>query len=448
MSERARDATRAALLASGEALLRRGALREALARVLRPGDVARGAGLSRQTWYRHFPGGAHGFADELAAWCLRAVEDAEAPVFAAATGLTRGDPETVTERIRALGEAGFSLHVRPESMLPLLLAAALTVELRSREEGDAPAPNPERAPAALRAYYERESGLGALALGELLRAWGRVPVPQLSLEALVATFGALGEGIAIRHQADPDRYDARLFTDALVLLLPALTVPDAASRPAARAGVDDEAGSGRARAANARRLRSEADVIAAARAEFAALGYQQTTIAAVSAASGVSETTIFDHFGSKAGLAAACFAPAIGGLEAALRAEAAEPVLTRLHHHLQRLCVLLHRSLAFVSAWFDVGALDQAPGRAVERRDPRLVAPVQRPLVPLLTEAQAEGLVTGDLPASQLAGGITILALTRVFGYPYETPEVTTAAVERLALHGILEPVTREATPA
>jgi AcrR family transcriptional regulator len=443
LDDQRRSRTRDALLASGAALLRGGALREGLARALTPGDVARGAGRSRQTWYRHFASGGD-FADELAAWSLGRVTRGAEPVFTHARRLRVGDPETVTERLRLLATSGFDLHARPGTVLPLLVALALAVE----EETLGAPPADRLARAALLRHYDQERQLGALTLAELLASWGRVPAPQLTFDDLVATFAALSEGIAIRHQIDPDRYDARLFADALVLLLPALTVPDASA--GARVGPRwDAAPLGRpARAAHPRRSRSAADVMAAARAEFAARGYQQTTIAVVSAASGVSETTIFEIFGSKAGLAAACFAPAIGGLELALRDEADEPVLDRIRHHLERLSGMLHRSLAFVTAWFDVAALDQAPGRAVDPRDPRVVAPVERPLVPLLEEAQAAGVVTTALPARQLAGGITVLALSRVFGYPHEDPAVTAAAVECLALDGAVLPAARAAASA
>jgi AcrR family transcriptional regulator len=435
-----RARTRQALLDAGAELLG-GALLDGLAHSLGPVAVARHANISRQTWYRYWPGAAD-FLTELLTQRLEElrIEDVQ---FALENTVT-GEFGPMTERIRAAARARIDRRREPAHALPVLLAGALLASGADVDGALAPIED------AFAGYHHEHEEQGRRVIGALLASSRRMPTPQLGLERLVAMLNALTDGIVLRSYTDPDLYGSRLFADALVLLLPALSVPDPMLAPAFAELVDaptPPAATAQQRVARRRRERTRAEVLTVARSEFSANGYQQTTIGAISAASGVSETTIFEHFGSKAGIAAAAFAPAIGGLSNHLADEADLPVLTRIRNHLLRLSAILHRSPAFVAAYFDVGAYVVAPGRPVDRRDPRILAPVETPLVPLVEEAQREGLVVDRLPSRQLAGGITILMLTRVFGFPQEDPETTTEAVEVLALHGALTDGARRHAP-
>ncbi|HEX5614986.1 MAG TPA: helix-turn-helix domain-containing protein [Acidimicrobiia bacterium] len=434
-----RARTRELLLDAGAELLS-GALLDGLAQSLGPVAVSRRAGVSRQTWYRYWSGPPEYIADLLA----RRLEQLRVDELAhfAQVNATAGDLETMTERIHASARARIAQRLDPEAALPVLVASALLTGPVQRDGSVALVAQ------ALSEYLAGQDRHGQRVIGELLAGWGRTPLAQLGLERLVGILNALSDGVILRATTDPQLYGPQLFADAIVLLLPTLSVPDPSRAPVSvdltdAASDDDLGGTSQQRAARQRRERTRDRVITAARTEFSARGYQPTTIATIAAASGVSETTIFEHFGSKAGIAAAAFTPAITGLTQALADEASAPILTRIRNHLRRLSDVLHRSPVFVAAYFDIGAYVSAPGRPVDRRDPRLLAPVEAPLVPLVEEAQRAGVVVDLLPARQVAGGITILMLTRVFGYPTEDAETTAEAVEVLALHGALAAAAR-----
>lgn len=434
-----RTRTRQRLLDAGAELLP-GAILDGLAQSLGPVTIARHAGLSRQTWYRYWASAPEYIADLLA----HTLEDIRVGELAQFTQVSTvaGDIGPMTERIRAGARARLSRRMEPEVALPVLLAGAL---LASGVARTGPLATIED---ALARYFAEQDRHGQRVIGALLAGWDRMPTPQLGIERLVAALNALNDGMILRAATD-QAYGPHLFADVLVLLLPALSVPDPMTTRSL--GIVDDAYSddpasdtGQQRAARVRRERTRALIITAARTEFSANGYQQTTIATIAAASHVSETTIFEHFGSKAGIAAAAFAPAIGGLVEGIGNDAALGHLDRIRNHLARLSAVLHRSPAFVAAYFDVGAYVVAPGRPVDRLDPRLLAPVEAPLVPLMEDAQFAGVVVDSLPARQIAGGITILMMTRVFGYPQEDPEATARAVEILALHGALSERSRD----
>jgi AcrR family transcriptional regulator len=108
-------------------------------------------------------------------------------------------------------------------------------------------------------------------------------------------------------------------------------------------------------------------ILRAALAVFSRLGYEAATIADICAASGASNGSVFHHFGSKEGIAAALYLDGIRRYQAGLlavlqRRAAAAGVRAAVRYHLD--WVAAHRDLA--RFLFDIGRPDWHGARSAD----------------------------------------------------------------------------------
>ncbi|MCZ7531660.1 MAG: TetR/AcrR family transcriptional regulator [Acidimicrobiia bacterium] len=181
--------------------------------------------------------------------------------------------------------------------------------------------------------------------------------------------------------------------------------------------------------------RTRSAIVAAARTEFAIRGYGGATIGGIASAAGLSESTVYEHYGSKAGLAAASFAGGHAEAVAALRADGAAP-LTRLHNHLGRVYALLVADRAGTKALFDAVMEVTVEGPPTSPTDPRVLVPLPDVMVPVISDAQAEGELGAGVDPWTIAGHLVGLLMLNVLMNPME-PEAACRRIEDLAFGGL-----------
>ncbi|MDA8039989.1 MAG: helix-turn-helix domain containing protein [Actinomycetota bacterium] len=192
----------------------------------------------------------------------------------------------------------------------------------------------------------------------------------------------------------------------------------------------------RARSAATRRERTNRKIGEAARALFESVGYDATTVGAIAERAGVGPATIYEHYGTKAALAAAVFADKLGALDS-LAAEDATALTTReaVYRHLLRVATAVHSHRALAQALFV--AVTHTEGPPVEASDPRRVLPLPRPLAGIFAAAAERGEITVPTSPEDAAASVTSLLLVRIKARA-ETAEESAAFVTSLVLDGLL----------
>jgi AcrR family transcriptional regulator len=182
------------------------------------------------------------------------------------------------------------------------------------------------------------------------------------------------------------------------------------------------------------------DIIRAARALFDREPFRNVTIGDVAKSAGVNEVTIYRNFGSKDGLAAACW---VGNLERLRRGmkrderETADP-LERIERHLRRLA-----RASVGDRQVTLALIQAAEAQTIERGskigslDPRTIAPIPQLLDPLVAAAQRAGTVTKVFTSFELAAFLTNALFIRFMTRPEATAEEIAEFVVILAFDGI-----------
>ena len=428
-----RSRTRDAFLqAAFEALA--GAVSEGLLAALGPAGLARRAGLSRQTFYRHWPSGGKDFLGDLVAYMLAPERYYESTIIPDLDAIPAADPLTATELVRRAAMVEFETGMQTGPLLSQGVAWVLVIEGAACGGAEAlPGVTP-----ALRAYYNDYADDLVVAYGALLDEWGLEMVPGVSLRQLAAVLTGTLEGMGMRWLVDPDLVSPTLYADAVLALVPAFTRRRAgatAGRPASflgevfqrtdtaergAAGAVEE--SSQRRSGRRRVERSRTAILEAARAEFALRGYQETTVAQIAAAAGVGETTVYEHFGSKAVIAAACFEERHADAVAALAADDSDP-MTRLHNHLCRVHALLTADRDGTKALFDAVLQVTESGPPTDPADPRVLVPLPDVMAPVIADAQAAGALGGEADPWEIAEVLVGLVFLNVLMTPMDSEE-------------------------
>lgn len=442
-----------------------GALREGLLAALGPARLARSAGLSRQTFYRYWPAGGTGFIDELAEYILAPERSFASTIIPDLAEVPAADPLTATQLLRNAAIAEFETALQIGPLLCEVVSWALLVEGLAIAAVGGAAPTTGVRDALRRTYNDYADDLvGAYQM--LLDEWGREMVPGVSLRQFAAMITGLLDGMGIRWLFDPELASPSLYADAVLALVPAFTRrragavgssevsifsdgeereasgaarhgPEVAAR---RAPESPQALSGRKRVNKAR-----AAILAVARAEFSLRGYQATTISGIASAALVGETTVYEHFGTKAGLAASCLEAGHADAMAALAVDESEPMV-RLHNHLCRLYSLLAADRDLGKALFDAVLQASEAGPPTDGNDPRLVIPMPEALVPVIDDARRSGVLVAHLDAVAVAEDLVGILLLHVLMKPMD-PETACRRLESLVFDGLYVTSGRDALP-
>ena len=393
-----------------------GALRQGLEHSLGPVPVSRRAGVSRQTWYRYWGGDADSFAEDLV---RRLLHFSRGMAGVVSDGVARLVPEQNlmgVDAAREMARMSFYASVEPEFVLSRFMVFSLATEERILAEREGREVEGGLT-AIVRDYFDSYTDELADAYRVILDGWGREPAPPFDVRDLAVVLTALVAGLSFRHVVDPDAAPADLGREVILLMAPALTrvKPGTADRgPTVLFGSDQkpmrEVHSAQRLAGQKRVERSRSAIITAARREFSLRGYSEVSITGIASAAGVSETTVYEHFWNKAGVARACYESEYRELASAVEADPADPI-TRIRNHIARLAGMLRAHPALAAAVLDAFGEADYPGEATDPRDPRLTAPLPLPLVGPIRDAKTAGLIRTDVRSFDIAIAITNLVM-------------------------------------
>ena len=185
---------------------------------------------------------------------------------------------------------------------------------------------------------------------------------------------------------------------------------------------------------------SASDIIRAARALFDAGSFREVTVGAVARAAGVNEVTIYRTFGSKDGLAAACW---LGNLEKLRRGAVRDrretaDTIARIERHLRRLARVSIQDRAITLAL--IQAVEHQTierGSKIGALDPRKIVPLPTVLAPLVADAQEAGRVTQAFTSFELSAFLTNSVFIRLMTRPHATPTEIADFVTHVVIEGI-----------
>jgi AcrR family transcriptional regulator len=201
----------------------------------------------------------------------------------------------------------------------------------------------------------------------------------------------------------------------------------------------------RARAAHTKRIRTRAALIAAADSAFSRRGWAATRMEDIADAAGVSAATAYNHFSAKHTLLGVVYEPHVRGLVRQAERDIADgrSVVEALVDQVNALARLswYHRGLttAFTAAVLDYTIRVGGPPDPDDPADPRILAPINRPLLLLIQHGQATGELRPYPPATEISGMIINLLLVRSINRREEPPTVTADLLLTILL-GALRP--------
>ncbi len=290
----------------------------------------------------------------------------------------------------------------------------------------------------LRARHGANNELLTAGYQLVLDRWDREPRPPFTMELIATVFAALVESLALRHGVDSDRVPASLFGHSVLALLPGMT---------RRRGDDTDLHGFLARfevrdwhsdqplRSDARRERSRLGSLTAALALAEEHGFEDLTVERIAAAADVNPSTIYDHFGSKAGLGSAAFLEAANVIEGEVVGDLAgdRPGYETLEAALLRLVEVCKRYASVFSTMLGAaaGAVDRSSAAGLS------IATMSAWLVPAIERAQAQGSLRADVPAAEAAMNIITGLFIRLVVDPRAEPERHVEHVRRTLVEGL-----------
>ena len=194
----------------------------------------------------------------------------------------------------------------------------------------------------------------------------------------------------------------------------------------------------RQRVAQQRHAQSRQKVLTAARDLLTRSDYAAVSVEQIARRAGVAPATVYNRFGSKAGVAAALFEAPLQELQAAAERDLAAgvPLESAVRQHFQRLGEMARRHEPLIEAlWYAVSEYAMISTPPATSMDPRRIAPMPQPLVTILQHASARDVRTGPVSASRAAAMMTNAFLIRFFNG--DDPHTIARETTDLLLYGI-----------
>jgi AcrR family transcriptional regulator len=433
-------ATAAALVEAGVQLLReRGD--EALRRLLTAQDVARRAGVHRQTFYRHWPD-PDAFVAAVANAALAPI-GSDISIEPLLRSLRDEGISGAQELVRRAATFDYELLLTEESIGPQMLIWGIAAP-QLQSAGDRERPLARRLAEPLADAYERLTALVLPYYEQIAASWGRQFSASFTPHDFAVTLTGLVEGLALRALLHPEAVREDLFADVIVALIERFTelVPRAGGSavPTADDALPELPPSTQVKA-DARRARTERSreaIVEAATFEFEMRGFEATTIADIAHAAGLTEATVFRHFGSKNMIAVHVFARHVPALRAEIdRDLAGGAPLEALRNHLRRLGRVAKANPGVADGMLEAIRAASNAGPPTSADDPRRIAPLPHLVVPVIVAAQARGDVRDDLPPFEIAATMTNLTLLHSFTRPTFSAERSTGFLYTLLVDGL-----------
>lgn len=181
-------------------------------------------------------------------------------------------------------------------------------------------------------------------------------------------------------------------------------------------------------------------VIHAARALFDELAFRDVSVGMVARAAGVNEVTIYRIFGSKDGLAAACWLGNMEKLRRGIRRDrrVTKDPRSRIVRHLRRLADLSDKDRTITFAMMQaVQTQTIARGSKIGALDPRTIVAIPHLLERLVADAQQAGQLEGKYTSFELAAFLTNSVFVRFMTRPGATATEVATFVADVVLDGI-----------
>lgn len=162
---------------------------------------------------------------------------------------------------------------------------------------------------------------------------------------------------------------------------------------------------------------SASSIIHAARLLFDTEPFRDVTVGRIARAADVNEVTVYRIFGSKDGLAAACWVGNVEKLRRGIRRDqsSTEDPLERVEKHVARLArVAIQDRAVTLALLLAVEAQSVERGSKIAALDPRAIVKLPQLLDPLVASAQAAGQVTADHSSFDIAAFLTNAVLIRL----------------------------------
>jgi len=197
----------------------------------------------------------------------------------------------------------------------------------------------------------------------------------------------------------------------------------------------DSAAAARLRAAETKRDRSRAAILAAAARLFARQGWYPTSVEAIAKAAGVGTATVYNHFASKNLIAGHVFVPLVASVLADPRwADPDVPASDALRSFITDLATAARLNTPLTVAFLE--ALNDSTARygaTVTHADPRSLLPLPALLTGIIQRGQDSGVFL-PAPAAPEAGPLFVnMLLLRVFTRPKESAEETADLIWTIA---------------
>jgi len=172
---------------------------------------------------------------------------------------------------------------------------------------------------------------------------------------------------------------------------------------------------------------------------FAKMRYNQVTVRGIASAAGVNEVTVYRLFGSRDGVAAACWSSYIEALQRSLAAGTANPPIEQIEGHLLRLAEIATKDRTTTNAMLiAVQTAVILNGEEFGDDDPRAMLPLPHMLVPVIETARLEGAITTEASSFEIAAFLTNAVLLRAMTRPSHTAPEIVGFVAEICFRGLL----------
>lgn len=193
-------------------------------------------------------------------------------------------------------------------------------------------------------------------------------------------------------------------------------------------GLAEQVPSPRARAAETKRARSRAALLAAGGRLFRQQGWLGTRMEDIARVAGLSAATAYNHFESKHHLIGTIYAPLFLPLQQ--RAEqslaAGRPIVEVVREVVYDFAALARSEQQLTTALISaVSEVTNRVGKPVSENDPRLLVPFPLPLRDVIAEGQRRGELRSVPDAADAALFLTNALMVRVVTFPAESVQET-----------------------
>lgn len=279
---------------------------------------------------------------------------------------------------------------------------------------------------ALVDFYADVTSIWSQIYQELLDVTQRRLIGGMTVSDFATILSALADGFLLRRSFDPASARADLFGEAAIRLFGAISSPRSATEDHDPSDVLAPLPPGSQLDGHKRTA-----IAQAAATVYTSRGWDELTVSAVAARSGVSRRTVVAHFGDRSGLAAAVWSRFIPDLVTALEHDSTGTPLRSVIRHLERVAAIArsHRPLSIgLLEGMLQHSIHSTRSQASDPTDPEGLAPLGPILQPTI-EAAATSFRPGHADSPSNARHTARHLTTITLGLACERPSMTDSGI-------------------